>query len=315
MVNSVLFDSILDTVGATPIIRINRLAPPGVSLYVKVEARNPSGSIKDRMAMAILDDALRDGRLRPGQTVVEATSGNAGIALAMTCAVRGHPFVAFISDNYSVERRGMVRAYGAQVVLTPASEGAMGRSRAAREYAAEIGGFFADQYANPSNPRCHRDGTALEILQAFEGRQLDWFVSGWGSGGTLSGVGTALKVARPTLQVAVAEPSQAQVFAGQPWAAHDIAGWVPNFTPAVMAGAIGDRTVAIDEEEACASARDLARYEGLCCGISSGGAFAAARRVAEDAGPGAAILTILPDTGERYLSTRLYADRNLDVHG
>ncbi|MCC7247119.1 MAG: PLP-dependent cysteine synthase family protein [Lysobacter sp.] len=307
-----LFDSILDTVGETPIIRINRLAPHGVALYVKLEARNPSGSIKDRMAMAILDDALRDGRLRPGQTVVEATSGNAGIALAMACAVRGHPFVAFIGDNFSVERRRLIRAYGAQVVLTPAAEGAIGRSRAAREHAARIGGFFADQYANPSNPRCHRDGTAQEILRAFEGRRLDWFVSGWGSGGTLCGVGNALKRARPDLRIAVAEPSQARVFAGQPWTAHDIAGWVPNFMPAVMSGAIGDETLAIDEAQARAAARDLARHEGLCCGMSSGGAFAAARRLADDVAPGSVILTILPDTGERYLSTALFADTEVD---
>lgn len=303
-----LFDSILDTIGLTPIVRINRLAPPGVDIFVKLEARNPSGSIKDRMAASILDDASRRGALQPGQTVVEATSGNAGVALAMACAVRGHPFVAFISDNYSVERRRLVQAYGAQVVLTPGSEGAIGRSRAAREYAREVGAFFADQYGNPANPACHRDGTAKEILDAFAGRRLDWFVSGWGSGGTLSGVGSALKAARADVRIVAAEPTVAQVLGGQPWSAHDIAGWVPNFMPSVMAPDVVDRTVAVDEAHARSAARDLARVEGLCCGISSGAAFAAARQIAEQAPRGSTVLTILPDTGERYLSTALFAD-------
>lgn len=306
-----LFDSILDTIGRTPIIRINRLAPPGVTIFVKLEARNPSGSIKDRMAASILDDASRRGVLRPGQTVVEATSGNAGVALAMACAVRGHPFVAFISDNYSIERRRLVQAYGAQVVLTPGAEGAIGRSRAAREYAQAIGAFFADQYGNPANPACHRDGTAREILDAFANRRLDWFVSGWGSGGTLSGVGSALKAARDDVRVAAAEPAVAQVLGCRPWAAHDIAGWVPNFMPPVMeameAGVV-DQTVAVDEAEARLAARDLARVEGLCCGMSSGAAFMAARKIAERAPEGSTVLTILPDTGERYLSTQLFAD-------
>lgn len=301
-----LYDSILDTVGRTPIVRINRLAPAGVDIYVKVEARNPSGSIKDRIAASILDDALARGALRPGQAVVEATSGNAGIALAMACAVRGYRFVAFISDNYSVERRRLMRAYGAQVVLTPAAEGAMGRSRAAREYAELTGAYFADQYANPANPACHRDSTAREILQAFAQRRLDWFVSGWGSGGTLSGVGGALKAARTDVQVAAAEPARARVLAGQPWTAHEIAGWAPNFMPAVMTPEVVDRTVAVDEDEAREAARELARHEGLCCGISSGAAFVAARKIALQAPAGSAVLTILPDTGERYLSTSLF---------
>jgi cysteine synthase A len=303
-----LFDTILDTVGRTPIVKINRMAPPGVDIFVKLEALNPSGSIKDRMAASILDDALRSGALQPGQTVVEATSGNAGIALAMACAVRGHPFVAFISDNFSVERRRLVRAYGAQVVLTPAAEGALGRSRAAREYAQRIGGFFADQYGNPANPACHRNSTAKEILDAFAGRRLDWFVSGWGSGGTLSGVGAALKAARTDVRIAAAEPAVAQVLAGRPWSAHSIAGWVPNFMPPVMVPEVADHTVAVDEAQARTAARDLARLEGLCCGISSGAAFAAARQIAERAPQGTAVLTIFPDTGERYLSTDLFAD-------
>lgn len=303
-----LFNTILDTVGRTPIVKINRLAPPGVDIFVKLEARNPSGSIKDRMAASILDDASRRGVLQPGQTVVEATSGNAGIALAMACAVRGHPFVAFISDNFSVERRRLMRAYGAQVVLTPAAEGAIGRSRAAREYALSIGAYFADQYGNPANPACHRDSTAKEILAAFAGRRLDWFVSGWGSGGTLSGVGAALKAARNDVRIAAAEPAVARVLAGHPWAVHDIAGWVPNFMPPVMVPEVVDHTVAVEEAQARTAARDLARLEGLCCGISSGAAFAAARMIAESAPPGATVLTILPDTGERYLSTALFAD-------
>ncbi|AJC46768.1 PLP-dependent cysteine synthase family protein [Xanthomonas sacchari] len=301
-----LYETILDTVGHTPIVKINRLAPADVEMFVKIEARNPSGSIKDRIAISILDDALARGALRPGQIVVEATSGNAGVALAMACAVRGYRFVAFISDNYSVERRRLMRAYGAEVVLTPAAEGALGRSRAAREFAECNDAYFADQYANPANPACHRDGTAREILEAFAQRRLDWFVSGWGSGGTLSGVGAALKAARSDVRIAAAEPTRARVLAGYPWSAHEIAGWVPNFMPGVMVPGVADRTVAVDEDEARQAARDLACQEGLCCGISSGAAFAAARAIARQAPAGSAVLTILPDTGERYLSTALF---------
>jgi cysteine synthase len=310
---AVLYDSILDTIGNTPIIRINRLSPPGVELYIKLEAKNPSGSIKDRMAIAILNDAIEQGRLAPGQTVVEATSGNAGIALAMACAVMGHPFIAFISENFSVERRRLMRAYGARVVLTPAAEGAVGRSRAAREHASSIGGFYCNQYENPSNPRCHREITAREILNAFDGRRLDWFVSGWGSGGTLCGVGAALRSARSDLRIAVAEPSQARVVAGQSWSPHEISGWVPNFMPAVMSDVPVDETLAVEEAEARDAARELASVEGLCCGMSSGAVFAAARRLAASVVAGSVILTILPDSGERYLSTALFADSGCDA--
>lgn len=308
-----LFANILDTIGNTPIVRINRLAPSGVQILVKLESRNPSGSIKDRMALAILDAAERSGALRPGQAVVEATSGNTGIALAMACAVRGYRFVAFIGDNFSIERRLLMRAYGAEVIPIPALEGASGRIRAAHEYALQCGGFFANQYANPANSDCHRVTTAQEILRAFEGMPLDWFVSGWGSGGTLTGVGQALKSSRPDLRVAAAEPVGAQVLGGRPWAAHEIAGWVPNFMPDLLDASVIDRTVAVGEAQAREAARDLARMEGICCGMSSGASFAAAREIASIAPPGAVVLTILPDTGERYLSTGLFADQDSDT--
>lgn len=300
------FANIVDSIGNTPIIRINRIAPPGVELYVKTESRNPSGSVKDRMALAIVLDAERSGNLRPGQVVVEATSGNAGIAFAMVCAARGYPFTAFIGDNFSIERRKLMRAYGAKVVLTPAAEGTSGRIRAAREYAERVGGFLANQYGNPVNPQCHRDSTAAEIVADFAGRPLHWFVSGWGSGGTLTGIGSALKAARPGIKVIAAEPEMASLLAGGVWSQHNIPGWAPNFIPDVLDRDVVDEIVPVVDSAAYSAVIELARREGILCGISSGATLAAALDIARRASPGDVVLAMLPDTGERYLSTELF---------
>jgi cysteine synthase A len=258
------------------------------------------------MALAIVLDAERSGRLRPGQTVVEATSGNTGIAFAMVCAARGYPFVAFISDNFSVERRKLMRAYGAKVVLTPAAEGASGRVRAAQAYADRVGGYLANQYGNPANPQCHRDSTAAEIVADFRGRPLHWFVSGWGSGGTLTGIGSALKAARPGVKVIAAEPESASLLAGGVWSPHKIQGWAPNFIPDVLDRDVADEIVSVTDSAACAAVLELARNEGILCGISSGATLAAALEIARRAPPGDVVLAMLPDTGERYLSTSLF---------
>ncbi|MCW5806434.1 MAG: cysteine synthase A [Deltaproteobacteria bacterium] len=301
-----IYDSITATVGRTPIVRIHRLAPPGVTMYVKVEAFNPGGSVKDRLAIGIIEDAEQRGQLRPGMTVVEATSGNTGIALAMVCAARGYPFVSVMAESFSVERRQIMRAYGAKVILTPAAERGSGMVRVAAELAQKHGWFLARQFENPANPAYHRQTTGPEILVDFAGQRLDAFVTGWGTGGTLTGAGAVLKAARPGLQVVVCEPEGAQLLGGAPFQPHKIQGWTPDFVPAVLDTTIADRRIAVSDGAAIATARDLAAREGIFCGISSGATFAAALAYARDASPGTVVLAMLPDTGERYLSTPLF---------
>jgi cysteine synthase A len=301
-----IHDTILGTIGRTPVVRVQRLAPSHVEMYVKCEAFNPLSSVKDRLAIAIIDDAERRGTLKPNQTVVEATSGNTGIALAMVCAVRGHPFVAVMSDSFSVERRKLMRFLGARLILTPAAERGSGMVRKAEELAARHGWFLARQFENPANPEYHRNTTGPEILRDFAGRRLDYWVTGYGTGGTLTGAGEMLKLARPDVRIVVTEPAGAALLAGREWQPHKIQGWTPDFVPEVLDRSLADEILPVTDEEARDAARDLARREGIFCGISSGGTFAAARKVAERADPGSVILAMLPDTGERYLSTFLF---------
>jgi cysteine synthase len=301
-----IHDNILGTIGRTPIVRINRIAPAGTTMYVKCEFFNPLSSVKDRLAIAIVEDAERSGALKPGQTVIEATSGNTGIALAMVCAAKGYPFVAVMVETFSVERRRIMRMLGASVVLTPAAERGQGMVRKAAELAQMHGWFLARQFENPANPHYHRNTTGPEILQEFVGRRLDHFVTGWGTGGTLTGVGEMLKVARPDVKIVAAEPEGAQLLAGKPFSPHKIQGWTPDFVPAVLNREVADRIVPVSDAEAIETARSLARHEGILVGISSGATFAAALKVTRDAGPGCVSLAMLPDTGERYLSTALF---------
>ena len=307
-----IHDDILGTVGRTPIVRINRLAPEGVSMYVKLEAFNPMSSVKDRLAHAIILDAEARGELKPGsgQYVVEATSGNTGIALAMVCAVRGYQLVAFMTETFSVERRKLMRALGAKVILTPAAERGSGMVRMAEAFAKKHGAFLARQFDNPANPAYHRSTTGAEILQDFAGRRLDWFVTGYGTGGTLTGAGEMLRLARPEVRIVVAEPAGATLLAGKPWQPHKIQGWTPDFVPAVLNREVVQELVPVDDLVARDTARALAAKEGIFCGISSGGTFAAALEIAKRAKRGDVILAMLPDTGERYLSTILFEGIN-----
>ena len=305
-----IYDSSLDTIGNTPIVRIHRLAPKHVTLYAKVEAFNPAGSVKDRLAYAIIIDAEQRGVLKPGQTVVEATSGNTGVALAAVCAARGYPFVAVMSDSFSIERRKLMRAYGAKVVLTPAAERGSGMVRRAKELADKHGWFLASQFDNPANPAYHRNTTAPEILRDFAGKRLDYFVTGWGTGGTLTGVGEVLKVARPEVKIVASEPAGAALLSGKEWQPHKIQGWTPDFVPAVLNRSVADQILLIDDVLARDTARDLAQKEGIFVGISAGATLAAALQVAKDAPEGAVLLAMLPDTGERYLSTFLFEGVN-----
>ncbi|MBN8945800.1 MAG: cysteine synthase A [Rhodanobacter sp.] len=305
-----IYDNILDTIGRTPIVKLHRLAPAHVSIYVKIEAFNPAGSVKDRLALAIILDAEQRGTLKPGQTVVEATSGNTGVALAAVCAARGYPFVAVMSDTFSLERRKLIRAYGGKVVLTPGAARGTGMVEKAAELAKQHGWFLADQFENPANPAYHRQTTAAEVLGDFAGRRLDYFVSGWGTGGTLTGVGEVLKVARPQVKVIGAEPAGASLLGGKEWQPHKIQGWTPDFVPAVLNAKVVDRIVTVDDVVARDTARELARREGIFTGLSSGGTLAAALEVAKDAPAGSVLLAMLPDTGERYLSTFLFEGVN-----
>jgi cysteine synthase A len=305
-----IHDSILDTIGNTPIVRLHQLAPKHVELYVKVEAFNPAGSVKDRLALAIILDAEQRGTLKPGQTVIEATSGNTGVALAAVCAARGYPFVAVMSDTFSIERRKLIRAYGGKVVLTPGAARGTGMVEKAVELAQKHGWFFTNQFENPANPAYHRQTTAPEILRDFAGRRLDYFVSGWGTGGTLTGVGEGLKVARPEVQVIATEPAGAALLSGKEWQPHKIQGWTPDFVPAVLNPKVVDRIVLIDDVLARDTSRALAQREGIFTGISSGATLAAALDVAKDAPAGSVLLAMLPDTGERYLSTFLFEGVN-----
>jgi cysteine synthase len=301
-----IYDSILSTIGNTPIVRINKLAPKNVTMYVKCEFFNPLSSVKDRLAIAIIEDAERRGTLKPGQTVVEATSGNTGIALAMVCAAKGYPFVATMAESFSVERRKIMRMLGAKVILTPAAERGTGMVKKAEELAKKNGWFLARQFENEANPAYHRNTTGPEILRDFAGKQLDFYVTGWGTGGTLTGAGEMIRLARPETQVIACEPAVASLLAGKPWSPHKIQGWTPDFVPGVLKKEVAHRIVTVADAEAIETARALAKTEGIFCGISSGATFAAARKIADEAPAGSVILAMLPDTAERYLSTVLF---------
>ena len=305
-----IYDNILQTIGDTPIVKLNRIAPDHVQMYAKVESFNPLASVKDRLAYAIVKDARDSGALAPGQTVIEATSGNTGIALAMVCAVLGHPFVATMVETFSIERRKVMRALGAKVILTPAAERGSGMVRRAEELAEQHGWFLARQFENPANPAYHASTTGPEILRDFAGERLDYWVTGWGTGGTLSGAGKVLKAARPNLQVIATEPEQAALLSGNEWSPHKIQGWTPDFVPDVLDQAVADQIVPVNDDEAIANALRLAAEEGLFVGISAGATVTAALKVAADAEPGSVLLAMLPDTGERYLSTPLFAEIN-----
>jgi cysteine synthase A len=330
---STRFDSILETIGRTPVVRIRTLAPPHVNLFVKIEAFNPMGSIKDRLALGVIEDAERTGRLAPGQTVIEATSGNTGIGLAMVCAQKGYPLVVTMAENFSVERRKLMRFLGAKVVLTPAALKGSGMVAKAEELAAAHGWFLCRQFENEANAEMHSRTTAPEILAAFAGERLDYWVTGYGTGGTLKGVARVLRERSPHTQIVVCEPDNSQVLGSgipQPRAAdgthagshprfrpHAMQGWAPDFIPKLTEEAVAqklvDRIVPVDGAEAMRCARDLARREGIFVGITSGAAFAGALAVCRAASAGANVLCMLPDTGERYLSTPLFADVPADM--
>ncbi|KAJ3264326.1 hypothetical protein HDU77_008758 [Chytriomyces hyalinus] len=300
--------NVLSLIGRTPIVQINRLAPPGINMYVKMEAMNPMSSVKDRLALAVIEDAERRGVLKPGMTVIEATSGNTGIALAMVCAAKGYPFVATMVETFSVERRRLMKFLGAKVVLTPKEQKGTGMVKKAEELAAKNGWFLTRQFANPANPAFHRQTTASEILSDFAGVKLDYFVSGWGTGGTLTGVSSMLRVARPEIRIVACEPANANLLAGSNWQPHMIQGWTPDFIPEVLDRNSYDDLLTVTDEEALETSRQLAKKEGIFCGISCGATFAAALQVAKTAPEGSSILAMLPDTAERYLSTALFKD-------
>jgi len=303
-----IYDDILQTIGNTPVVRLNRLAPPHVDFYVKAEYFNPLASVKDRLAIGIIEAAEQSGALQKGQTVVEATSGNPGIALAMVCAAKGYPFVAVMVETFSVERRKLMRALGARLILTPAEERGTGMVDKAAELAEKHGWFLARQFENPANPAYHRNTTGPEILRNFAGRRLDYFVTGWGTGGTLTGAGEMLKLARPDINLVAAEPELAPLMAGGEWQSHKIQGWTPDFLPEVLRTDLADEILPVADERARDTALALARKEGILTGISGGATVAAALEVAERAPSGSGILAMLPDTGERYLSTFLFED-------
>lgn len=323
-----LFESVVDTIGDTPVIRVKRLAPDGVRLYVKAEFFNPAASVKDRLAISIIEEAEKSGELKPGQTVVEATSGNTGIGLAMVCAAKGYPLVVTMADSFSVERRRLMRYLGAQVVLTPRAQKGFGMYQKAKELADANGWFLAHQFETSANAKIHENTTAQEILADFEGDRLDYFVSGYGTGGTVVGVGRALRKARPETKIILSEPANAQLLgSGQAqernadneptvshaaFEPHPIQGWTPDFIPYVLQEAVDknyyDELIPISGPEGIACAKKLAAEEGIMTGVSGGSTLAVAMKIAEKAAPGAVILCMLPDTGERYLSTPLFED-------
>jgi cysteine synthase len=327
------FANILETVGNTPVIRINRLAPEGINLYVKMEAFNPLGSVKDRLALGVIEDAERTGKLKPGQTVVEATSGNTGIGLAMVCAQKGYPLVVTMAETFSVERRKLMRFLGAKVVLTPASARGVGMVAKTVELAEKHGWFYTRQFENEANADMHSRTTAQEILEDFKGERLDYWVTGFGTGGTLKGVARVLAKERPETKVVVCEPADAPLLssgiqqqrkpdgsaaeAHPSWKPHPLQGWSPDFIGKLTGDAAEMKNVSqvllIDGPEAMRCSKDLARKEGIFVGITSGATFAGALRIAAEAPKGSTILCMLPDTGERYLSTPLFADISIDM--
>jgi cysteine synthase len=321
-----LFDSVLDTVGDTPCIRVNNIAPKGVRMYVKAEAFNPAASVKDRLALNIIEAAERNGTLKPGQTVVEATSGNTGIGLAMVCAQKGYPLVVTMADSFSIERRRLMRLFGAKVVLTPRAAKGFGMYQKAVELANANGWFLARQFETDANAEIHESTTAREIIADFDGERLDYFVTGYGTGGTVTGVGRVLRRERPETKIILSEPANAQLLGsgkpqsrnadGSPSASHGafephpIQGWTPDFIPRVLQEAVDksfyDEVIPIAGGEAVKWAKVLAKREGIFCGISSGATFGVAMQIAERAAAGSVILAMLPDTGERYLTTPLF---------
>jgi cysteine synthase A len=322
------FANILETVGNTPVVRIGKLAPTHVELFVKIEAFNPLGSVKDRLALGVIEDAERTGALKPGQTVIEATSGNTGIGLAMVCAQKGYSLVVTMAESFSVERRKLMRFLGAKVVLTPAPEGGTGMVKKANELAQANGWFLTRQFENEANADYHSKTTAREIVNDFDGARLDFWVTGIGTGGTLKGVGRVLAKERPETKVVVAEPAEAPMLTsgipqprkpdGSPasrhpsWKPHPIQGWSPDFIPKLAGDAVDmglvDRIITVPNADAMRWSKELARKEGIFVGTSAGGTFAAALQVCADAPKGSSVLCMLPDTGERYLSTPLFAD-------
>jgi cysteine synthase A len=305
-----IYNNILETIGNTPIVRLNNMGPDHVELYVKVESFNPLASVKDRLAYAIINDAEQRGTLKPGQTVIEATSGNTGIALAMVCAAKGHQFVAIMAESFSIERRKIMRGMGAKVILTPAAERGTGMVKKAEELAEKHGWFLTRQFENEANPAFHRNTTGPEILQDFAGRRLDYWVSGYGTGGTMTGAGEILKAARPDIKVVATEPAAAALLSGGEWAPHKIQGWTPDFIPEVLNREVFDELLPVTDERSIEVSRELAHKEGIFAGISSGATLAAALAIAEKAPKGSVILAMLPDTGERYLSTPLFEGIN-----
>ena len=327
------YDSILGTIGHTPIVRINRLAPQGVNLFVKIEAFNPLGSVKDRLALGVIEAAEQSGQLKPGQTVIEATSGNTGIGLAMVCAAKGYPLVVTMAEQFSVERRKLMRFLGAKVVLTPAAGRAFGMVVKAVELAQTHGWFLTRQFENEANADIHSRTTAREIIEDFAGDRLDYWVTGYGTGGTLKGVSRVLAKEMPDTKIIVCEPEDAQLLGsgieqsrnldGSPAAAHPafkphpMQGWTPDFIPKLTEDAVGtgviDRILAIKGADALRYSKELAQKEGIFVGITAGATFAGALQICAEAPRGANILCMLPDTGERYLSTPLFADVPADM--
>jgi cysteine synthase len=327
------YQNILETVGNTPVVKINRLAPPHVHLYVKVEAFNPLGSVKDRLALGVIEDAERKGLLKPGQTVIEATSGNTGIGLAMVCAQKGYPLVVTMADSFSIERRKLMRFLGAKVILTPAAARGTGMVAKATELAATHGWFLTRQFENEANADMHSRTTAQEILSDFDGAPLDYWVTGFGTGGTLKGVGRVLAKERPNTKIIVCEPDDAPMLSSgieqqrnpdgsaasshPVWKPHPQQGWSPDFIPKLTGDAVAMKLVSqilrIPNADAMRASQNLARNEGIFVGISSGATFSGALRVAAEAPKDSTILCMLPDTGERYLSTPLFADVSVDM--
>ena len=301
-----IYDNIIETIGNTPIVRINNIGPDNQNIFAKCEAFNPLASVKDRLAIAIINDAEKSGKLKPGQTVIEATSGNTGIALSMVCAARGYPFVATMVETFSIERRKIMKALGAKVILTPASERGTGMVKRAKELAEEHGWFLADQFRNPANPEYHKNTTAVEILSDFRNHQLDYFVSGWGTGGTITGVGEVLKTVRPEIKIVAVEPELAPLLSEQKWEPHKIQGWTPDFVPDVLDKKVIDEIVTVSDDASIQTAQDLARKEGIFTGISGGGSMKGALDIARDAPNNSNICVMIPDTGERYLSSQLF---------